>query len=166
MVYLGPSRVVRATAPTARCAYDHPGRPFGHFRQTFSQRTNIHSLLTGKSSTVCPAKPTVFGLSCWTMQTAKPNHGRPSGRPNGTEVRLGICRPIDARILRPVLGAVSSYVFARAWPLVAHSVGAQRAAPIFLRVPTSGARGLAAFAEPRGPLPDSGLVSCVRPDIG
>ncbi|COY26061.1 Uncharacterised protein [Mycobacterium tuberculosis] len=60
----------------------------------------------------------------------------------------------------------SRQVFARARPLMAHSVRAQRAAPIFLRVPASGARGLAAFAEPRGPLPDSGLVSCVRPSTG
>ncbi|BBX97915.1 hypothetical protein MLAC_32090 [Mycobacterium lacus] len=51
-------------------------------------------------------------------------------------------------------------IFAQARPLVAHSFRAQRAAPIFLRVPTSGARGLAAIAEPRGPLPDSGLVCC------
>src|SRR5580693_7762256 len=56
------------------------------------------------------------------------------------------------------------WVFAPARPLVAHSVRARRAASIFLWVPASGARGLAAIAEPRGPLPDSGLVSCVRPD--
>jgi len=52
-------------------------------------------------------------------------------------------------------------VFAHVHQLVAHSVRAQHAAPIFLRVPASGARGLAAFAEPRGPLRRSGLVSCV-----
>src|SRR5580693_4936454 len=61
-------------------------------------------------------------------------------------------------------GGARAGVFAPALPLVADSVRARRAAPIFLWVPASGARGLAAFAEPRGPLPDSGLVSFVRPD--
>jgi len=70
--------------------------------------------------------------------------------------------PLKLRAPEPVSG----HVFAPDRPQVAHSIRAQQAAPIFLWVPTSGARGLTAFAEPRGPLPDSGLVSCVRPDTG
>ena len=66
---------------------------------------------------------------------------------------------------RPMRSVRGQIVFAPIQPLMAHSAGAQRAA-IYLRVPANGARGLAAFAEPRGPLPDSGLVSGVRPDIG
>ena len=53
--------------------------------------------------------------------------------------------------------------FAQTRHLVAHLIRAQSAGTIFLRVPASGARGLAASPEPRGPLPDPGLVSCVRP---
>lgn len=75
--------------------------------------------------------------------------------PNRSCLRV---RQINSSNSRP-----SGTFFARYWSVMAHSLRAHCAVAIFLRVPASGARGIAASQSPAVRFGDPGLVSCVRP---